>query len=160
LLQHSARLVLDADALNRVAEDPWLQGLLAQRNRRRQPTLLTPHPLEAARLLACTTAEVQANRLQAAARLVQRFDCCVVLKGSGTVVAAPGHLPRINPTGNGRLAIGGTGDLLAGLTGARLARSGNAWKAACEAVWSHGQAADEWPAELALSASRLSERLR
>jgi ADP-dependent NAD(P)H-hydrate dehydratase / NAD(P)H-hydrate epimerase len=160
LLQHSAQLVLDADALNRVAADPWKQALLAQRTQRRQATVLTPHPLEAARLLGCTTEQVQADRLAAADQLAQRFDCCVVLKGSGTVIAAPGHALRINTTGNGLLATGGTGDVLAGLTGARLAANGNAWQAACDAVWTHGQLADVWPQGHALTASRLADRLR
>ena len=88
----------------------------------------------------------------------------MVLKGSGTVVAMPGHTTRINTTGNGLLATGGTGDVLAGLLGARLAAlndvSKNVWQAACGAVWAHGHGADEWPANHALTASRLSERLR
>jgi len=159
LLQHSARLVLDADALNQMAQDPWLQGLLAQRAQRRQATVLTPHPLEAARLLGCSTAQVQADRLSAAHQLAQRLNCCVVLKGSGTVIAAPGQIPHINTTGNGLLAIGGTGDVLAGLTGARLAAHGDAWQAACDAVWTHGQLADAWPEGMALTASRLAEAL-
>lgn len=164
LLQHSARLVLDADALNRVSEDPWLQDMLRQRTARKQATVLTPHPLEAARLLGSSTAQVQADRLSAAAHLAERFACCVVLKGSGTVIAMPGHTTRVNTTGNGLLATGGTGDVLAGLLGARLAAlndvSNNAWQAACDAVWTHGHSADEWPANHALTASRLSERLR
>ncbi len=160
LLQRSARLVLDADALNRVAEDPWLQDLLRQRSQRHQPTVLTPHPLEAARLLGTSTAQVQADRLTAAQTLASRLGCCVVLKGSGTVIAAPGCLSRINTTGNGLLATGGTGDVLAGLMGARLAASADAWLAACSAVWTHGQTADQWPEGLALTPSRLAERLR
>jgi hydroxyethylthiazole kinase-like uncharacterized protein yjeF len=159
LLQDSARLVLDADALNRLAEDSWLQDLLTQRCARQQATVLTPHPLEAARLLDCSTVQVQADRLGAATQLAQRYACCVVLKGSGTVIVAPGHTPRINTTGNGLLATGGTGDVLAGLVGARLASSGNAWHAACAAVWTHGQLADIWPDGQALTASRLARRL-
>ncbi len=160
LLQRSARLVLDADGLNRLAEDPWLQDLLRGRTRRGQPTVLTPHPLEAARLLGCSTAQVQADRLRAAQDLATRYESVVVLKGSGTVLAAPGHTPRINPNGNGLLATGGTGDVLAGLLGARLAGCGNAWAAACDAVWTHGQAADDWPTGQALTASALVEALR
>lgn len=159
LLQYSARLVLDADALNRLAEDLWLQDLLTRRAANKQATVLTPHPLEAARLLACSTAQVQADRLDAATQLAQRFACCVALKGSGTVIAAPGHTPRINTTGNGLLATGGTGDVLAGLTGARLTATGNAWQAACEAVWTHGRMADDWRPDQALTASRLAEHL-
>lgn len=160
LLQHSARLVLDADALNRLAEDPWFQEELTRRAKRGQVTVLTPHPLEAARLLGCSTAQVQTDRLGAATQLAQRWTCCVVLKGSGTVIAAPGHTPRINTTGNGLLATGGTGDVLAGLIGARLAAMGDAWAAACEAVWTHGRAADAWPADQALTASALAQSLR
>lgn len=159
LIQHSARLVLDADALNRVAEDPWLQDQLRLRARAGQATALTPHPLEAARLLGWTTLQVQADRLAAATQLAHQFDCCVALKGSGTVIAAPTHTPRINTTGNGLLATGGTGDVLAGLLGARLANTGDAWLATCEAVWRHGQVADEWPSGRSLTASRLSQAL-
>lgn len=160
LLQYSARLVLDADALNRVAEDPWLQTLLQQRGLRQHPTVLTPHPLEAARLLDTQTAEVQAHRLESARQLARQFGCCVVLKGSGTVIASPDQTLRINTTGNGLLATGGTGDVLAGLTGARLARCGDAWEAACNAVWTHGQTANDWPESVALTASRLAASLR
>lgn len=160
ILQRSARLVLDADGLNRLVEDPWLQDLLRTRAQRQQATVLTPHPLEAARLLGCSTAQVQADRLQAAQALAAQCACVVVLKGSGTVIAAPGQTPRLNPTGNGLLASGGTGDVLAGLIGARLALSRDAWRAACDAVWIHGQTADDWPAAQALTASALAERLR
>ncbi|MFM7025711.1 MAG: NAD(P)H-hydrate dehydratase [Limnohabitans sp.] len=160
LLQHSARLVLDADALNCVAQDAWMQRLLTERAARRHPTVLTPHPLEAARLLGVDTAQVQSDRIEAARQLAERFDCCVVLKGSGTVIAAPGHLPRINTTGNGLLATGGTGDVLAGLIGARLARMADGWSAACSSVWEHGFVADRWPAGRTLTASGLAASLR
>jgi hydroxyethylthiazole kinase-like uncharacterized protein yjeF len=158
VLRRSAQLVLDADGLNAVAQEFSLQPALRQRGKE-QPTVITPHPLEAARLLGCNTAQVQNDRLKAAQELAERFQCCVVLKGSGTVIAAPGHTPRINITGNGRLAIGGTGDVLAGLVGARMAQGLSAFDAACAAVAQHGQVADEWPPGEALIASRLSQRL-
>lgn len=158
VLQRSACLVLDADGLNAVAQDSALQNALRQRGSK-QPTVITPHPLEAARLLGCSTAQVQNNRLKAAQELAERFQCSVVLKGSGTVIAAPGLTPRINITGNGRLAIGGTGDVLAGLVGARMAQGQNAFDAACAAVAQHGQVADDWPPSQALTASRLAQRL-
>jgi hydroxyethylthiazole kinase-like uncharacterized protein yjeF len=158
VLRRSAQLVLDADGLNAVAQEFSLQQALRQRGKE-QPTVITPHPLEAARLLGCNTAQVQNDRLKAAQELAERFQCCVVLKGSGTVIAAPGHTPRINITGNGRLAIGGTGDVLAGLVGARMAQGLSAFDAACAAVAQHGQVADEWPPGEALIASRLSQRL-
>jgi hydroxyethylthiazole kinase-like uncharacterized protein yjeF len=166
VLQRSGHLVLDADGLNAVAQDTRLQNALRQRatlQTTSQPTVLTPHPLEAARLLGCNTAQVQNDRLKAAQELAERFQCCVVLKGSGTVIAAPGHTPRINITGNGRLAIGGTGDVLAGLVGARMAQGPNtleaAFEAACAAVAQHGQVADDWPPNEALTATRLAQRL-
>lgn len=159
LLSTAAHLLLDADALNSIANDSQLATLLAARGARQRQTVLTPHPLEAARLLACTTAAVQADRLAAALQLAQRFSCTVVLKGSGTVIAAPGRLPLINPTGNARLATAGTGDVLAGLIGARLAQGDSAFDAACAAVWLHGQAADAWPPNRALTAGALAQAI-
>ncbi|MEO7548749.1 MAG: ADP/ATP-dependent (S)-NAD(P)H-hydrate dehydratase, partial [Ramlibacter sp.] len=156
----SARsLVLDADALNAIAADSQLQSLLQARARRTdRPTVLTPHPLEAARLLGVTTASVQGNRLACARALVERFGCTVVLKGSGTVTASPGEIPVINSTGNGRLATAGTGDVLAGLVAARLAGGAGAFDAAWGAVYDHGLAADRWPATETLTASNLAVR--
>jgi hydroxyethylthiazole kinase-like uncharacterized protein yjeF len=158
VLQQSKQLVLDADGLNALAQDPQLKAALLQR-RGTQATVLTPHPLEAARLLNTSTTLVQTNRLKAAQDLVDMYQCTVVLKGSGTVIASPGETPRINPTGNGQLAMGGTGDVLAGLIGARMAQGMNAFEAACSAVAQHGQVADEWPVGHALTASRLAKRL-
>ncbi|MDO9404634.1 MAG: NAD(P)H-hydrate dehydratase [Polaromonas sp.] len=144
ILSTARRLVLDADGLNAVAHDTGLQTLLAARHRRGYLTVLTPHPLEAARLLGIGTADVQANRMSAATRLAEAFDCTVVLKGSGTVIVTPGHLPGINPTGNALLATAGTGDVLAGLMGAFMAAGLTAHDAACRAVFVHGQRADDW----------------
>ena len=89
-------------------------------------------------------------------QLADRFACVAVLKGSGTVIAAPSQMPCINPTGNGRLATAGTGDVLAGMVGARLAMGQYAMAAACEAVYAHGLAADDWPAGVPLTASGLA----
>jgi NAD(P)H-hydrate repair Nnr-like enzyme with NAD(P)H-hydrate dehydratase domain len=96
--------------------------------------------------------------LSAAEELARRFGCTVVLKGSGTVVAATGQTTAINPTGNARLATAGTGDVLAGMIGARLAMAQPAFQATCDAVWLHGHAADTWPANQALTASALARR--
>ena len=160
LLSSTPQLVLDADALNAIAGDTQLQALLRARSARGRQTVLTPHPLEAARLLGCSTAEVQQDRLGAAQQLVERYGACVVLKGSGTVIAAPGVTPAINPTGNARLATAGTGDVLAGLMGARLARGQGAFDAACAAVWEHGRVADLWPAHEALTADALAQAIQ
>jgi len=156
LLSSAPRLVLDADALNAIANDSQLATLLRARAARQRQTVLTPHPLEAARLLGSTAARVQQDRLAAAQQLAQQFACCVVLKGSGTVIAEPGETPLINPTGNARLATAGTGDVLAGLIGARLAQGETAFEAAAAAVYLHGLAADRWPAAQPLTANTLA----
>ncbi|WP_396431707.1 NAD(P)H-hydrate dehydratase [Limnohabitans sp.] len=158
VLRRSAQLVLDADGLNALAQSAALQGLMRQRANR-LPTVITPHPLEAARLLQTSSAQVQSHRLKAAQDLAALFHCTVVLKGSGTVIATPGATPRINTSGNGRLATGGTGDVLAGLIGARMAQGLSPFDAACSAVAQHGQVANDWPAGQALTASRLAKRL-
>ena len=160
ILASAASLVLDADALNAIALDTQLQTQLRARAARHWNTVLTPHPLETARLLGTTSAEVQKDRLAAARRLAHGFQCTVVLKGSGTVVAAPHLVPCINPTGNARLATAGTGDVLAGAIGAGLAAGIPEFQAACEAVYLHGQAADRWPADRSLTASVLARSLR
>ncbi|MBP8149122.1 MAG: bifunctional ADP-dependent NAD(P)H-hydrate dehydratase/NAD(P)H-hydrate epimerase, partial [Limnohabitans sp.] len=74
-------------------------------------------------------------------------------------IAAPGQTSRINTSGNGKLATGGTGDVLAGLIGAHMARGHDAFSAACRGVAQHGQLADQWPEQRALTASRLSDHL-
>ena len=159
VLERSARLVLDADGLNAVASSESFQQSLQMRAQRGQTTILTPHPLEAARLLGTSAAQVQAHRLMAAQQLAQRFACVAVLKGSGTVVAAPGATPWLNPTGNARLAAAGTGDVLAGLVAARWASGIHAPQAATEAVFAHGLAADQWPANTPLTAGLLAQSL-
>ena len=159
VLSTAGALVLDADALNAIAADTQLQTLLQARSRRQRPTVLTPHPLEAARLLGCDAAQVQRDRLLAGRELVQRFGCVVALKGSGSVIAGPAAAPTINSTGNARLATAGTGDVLAGMIAARLAAGASAFDAAAGAVYAHGLAADEWPAGMPLTASALAQAL-
>ena len=161
VLSSSQQLVLDADALNALARDTSLQSLLVKRSVRRKPTVLTPHPLEAARLLNCTAKDVQHNRLLAAQQLADQFQCVVVLKGSGSIIASPHHTPVINSTGNTLLATAGTGDVLAGLIGAYIARHEDAFEAACRAVFAHGRVADIWPkAGPALDATLLAASVR
>ncbi len=148
LLSRVGRLVLDADALNCIAQDSGLRHILAQRTRRGWGTVMTPHPLEAARLLNCSAAHVQADRLSSALQLANEFSCTVVLKGSGTVVAHAEGSPYLNPTGNGALASGGTGDVLAGwLAGMWATQAGRdnaqtGLTASLATVWLHGHAAD------------------
>ncbi|MGX9697779.1 NAD(P)H-hydrate dehydratase [Janthinobacterium lividum] len=134
-------LLLDADALNLMAAEPELQSALAVRTGA-GATILTPHPLEAARLLDMTVAEVQADRLGAARQLATQLGAIVVLKGSGTVIAAPDGQVVVNNTGGPALATAGTGDVLSGLCGSLLAQGWPEWEAAIGAVWLHGAAAD------------------
>jgi hydroxyethylthiazole kinase-like uncharacterized protein yjeF len=150
LLEHAGRLLLDADALNAIAHDTGLQAALVRRATRGGPTVLTPHPLEAARLLGSGTDPVQADRITAATQLAHRFGAVVVLKGSGSVVCAPQRQPWINASGNPRLATPGSGDVLAGWIGGLWAQAdpradehpASAWSAVQRAVWLHGHAAD------------------
>lgn len=159
VLETARELVLDADALNAIANDDALQGLLKTRTQSRRLTVLTPHPLEAARLLGTNARDIQGDRLGAAKRLAERFGAVVVLKGSGTVVVEAGQIPVINTSGNARLATAGTGDVLAGMVGAALAAGRPALAAASEAVWRHGNLADRWPAHTPLTAGALARGL-
>ncbi len=169
VLLHSTQLVLDADALNAIADTREWQLLLQQRASQGNVTVLTPHPLEAARLLSTTASAVQAQRLTAAKQLAQKFQCTVVLKGSGTILVSQDRLPSINPTGNALLATAGTGDVLAGMLGGYWCaqgassydamRSELAWHAASQAVYTHGKIASEWPEGSALTASHMLDRI-
>jgi len=157
ILQRAAQVVLDADALNALATDITLQVLLTARPA--GTSVLTPHPLEAARLMHCSTAEIQANRLGVAQTLANRFACTVVLKGSGSIICAPGELPRINASGNARLATAGSGDVLAGLIGARLAGGAAAFEGTCQAVYRHGTLAEAWTRSASMTAQDLLHAL-
>ncbi len=157
VLAHAGRLVLDADGLNAVAADATLAAALLDRAARGRPTVLTPHPLEAARLLATDTAAVQAQRLAQAGLLATRLQAVVVLKGSGSVIAAPGMLPVINASGNARLGSAGSGDVLAGWLGGLWSQLGadQGRGAACAAAWLHGRAAEVGDLRLPLRAADL-----
>lgn len=161
VLREAARLVLDADGLNAVAADAGLRKLLSERAVRAQPTIITPHPLEAARLLGHASAgEVQADRLAAARQLAERLGCIAVLKGSGSIVASPGHIAAINGSGGAALATAGTGDVLAGWLGGLWAQrpAADPHTLACTAVHWHGLAGESEPAG-PLRAADLIERM-
>ena len=145
----SGRFVLDADALS------FLAAGHASRSRTRATDggltlVLTPHVGEAARLLGCTSEDIQSNRPAAVRRIVERYHATVVLKGPNTLVAAPDRDQIFTcPAGNPFMALGGMGDLLAGALAARwayLAKSLSgpdaAFFAACGAVWLHAAASD------------------
>jgi hydroxyethylthiazole kinase-like uncharacterized protein yjeF len=143
-------VVIDADALNLLAGNPQA-AMYASALR-----VLTPHPLEAARLLGSTAADVQADRLAAAAALAARFNAWIVLKGAGSVIAAPDGRLWINPTGSPALATPGSGDVLAGMFGALLAQGFDAQSAVLAAVWLHGRAAEDFGADVGLVAGEVA----
>ncbi|GAB5099962.1 NAD(P)H-hydrate dehydratase [Caballeronia sp. HLA56] len=147
VLKLDAAKLLDADALNLVSKDDALAAEVAGRGAKGNPCVLTPHPLEAARLLQTDAKAVQADRIAAARRLAARYSAVIVLKGSGTVIASPDGRVAINPTGNAGLATGGTGDVLGGLIGALLAQKLPAYEAALAGVYFHGQAAEHLASE-------------
>jgi NAD(P)H-hydrate epimerase len=126
-------LVLDADALNQLA------GLSTSLP---AGTVLTPHPGEAARLLGCDSAEIQRDRFSAAQALAARYGCVVVLKGAGTIVAAPGAIPRVVAAGNPGMAVGGMGDVLTGVIAALRAQGLDAFDAASAGALLHAAAGD------------------
>jgi len=135
-LDSALPLVLDADGLNLLAAEP-------QPFDPARPVVLTPHPGEAARLLACSTAQIAEDRFAAARTLARRFGAVVVLKGAGSLIADPDGRLDVCPWGNPGMASGGMGDLLAGLIAALLAQGCPAWDAARLGVGLHARAGDQ-----------------
>ncbi len=136
-------LVIDADAINLLSTQPELMDSLQQRT---YPTTLTPHPGEVARLLGCSSADVQADRPRALTEIVKLTRSVVVLKGQHTLIASPIHNTVQCMQGNPSLAVGGTGDVLTGCMAA-IAAQGikhgiDHWQASCMAVQLHAVAAD------------------
>ena len=138
-LAREVPLLLDADAINLLAAHPVLQKQLRRRN---APSLLTPHPAEAARLLGCDTATVQQDRLRACRELAERCRAGVVLKGCGSIIAFADGRWYVNTTGNPGLASAGSGDVLSGMAAALLAQGVAADQALLAATWLHGAGAD------------------
>lgn len=151
-LQSGLPLVLDADALDLIADAP-----LPLRD-----AVLTPHPGEAARLLGVASADVQGDRFAAVQALVERHACVVVLKGAGTLIAAPGHAPRVVDAGNPGMAVGGMGDVLTGVIAALRAQGLSAFDAACAGALLHACAGDAaaWDGQRGLLPSDLLPHLR
>ena len=132
-------LILDADALNIIAADIKLQDMVLAR---RAPTVLTPHPGEAARLLRRDTAGVTADRVAACRELAVQTGAIVVLKGAGTVISMRSSRTWLNPTGSPMLATGGSGDVLAGMIGAMFAQGYDMVESVLAAVYFHGLSAE------------------
>lgn len=133
VIESGKPLLLDADALNLLAAEPRL--LPSQ-------TILTPHPGEAARLLGSDTARVQSDRYSAVRALADHYHCTVVLKGAGTLIAAPGSGVRVIGAGNPGMAVGGMGDVLSGVIAALRAQGLNSFDAASCGALLHSVAGD------------------
>jgi NAD(P)H-hydrate epimerase len=145
-------LVVDADGLYPFSREPELL------RERQAPTILTPHPGEAARLLVMETSEINRDRPAAARELAKRLGSVVALKGAATVTAAPDGRIAINPTGGTALAAGGTGDVLLGMVTGFFAQGLDAFDATALAVFLHGVAADRL-AERAGSSGHLASEI-
>ena len=138
VLRTGKPLLLDADALNLLAEAPL---------RMLEDTILTPHAGEAGRLLGWDVARVQADRHAAAEAMADRYGCVIVLKGAGTVVASHGHGPCVVDAGNPGMAVGGMGDLLSGVIAALRAQGLAAFEAAACGALLHAVAGDQAAAQ-------------
>lgn len=136
LIDLEVPVVMDADALNALA------GHLEILNKVKTKAILTPHPLEMARLLNMPVEYVQKNRKKVAKDFTLRYNITLVLKGSKTVVASRSHGTYVNLTGNPGMATAGSGDVLAGILSAFLAQGIDAYEAAKAAVYLHGLAGD------------------
>jgi hydroxyethylthiazole kinase-like uncharacterized protein yjeF len=160
-LAHQAPLVLDADALNLIAIHPKLQKGLAART---SASILTPHPAEAARLLATDTEKIQHDRIGSARALAERFNAGVVLKGNGSICALKNGEWYVNTSGNPGLAAAGMGDVMTGFIAALVAQGGDADLALLAGVHLHGLAADRLVATgvgpVGLTASEVTDAAR
>lgn len=159
VLRTSKPLVVDADALNLIAE----QAQRGSGPHHRDNWILTPHPGEAARLLGWSTAEVQQDRLKALTGLIERYGGTVVLKGAGTLVGTSGRIPGVCERGNPGMASAGMGDVLTGATAGILAQCADPWQAARVAALVHamsGDVAARGGGERGLLASDVARELR
>ena len=135
-------VLLDADAISNLSGSDAL-------SEREAPTVITPHPGELGRLMESGTKELQARRLHSARKASEKHGCCVLLKGSDTIVTQ-GDLATVNSTGSVALATAGTGDVLSGVIGALLSRGMEPYEAARAGAWLHGRAAELWLEETGL----------
>ncbi len=153
-------LVVDADALNLIAQRPDLRSML---HGRKAPAVFTPHPGEAAHLLACSTEDIQKDRAAAVRELARRLNGSVVLKGAGSLCATRDGKLHINQTGNPGMSSAGMGDVLSGMIAAFIAQGLDADEALLLAVHLHGAAGDELAkqqATLGMSATEVTEWAR
>ena len=158
--------IFDADALNHLADNEELMALASSPagcgSRRKCSLIITPHPGEAARLLGCSTREIAEDREGCARALAEKLNAVAVLKGAGTIVAAPSGETYSNTTGNPGMATGGSGDVLTGVIAALVGQGLGPLEAACCGVYLHGLAGDlgaQYWGEYSLMASDIADSL-
>lgn len=134
-------IVLDADALTLFEGEPAKLG----QHLRGRPAIITPHPVEFARLSGASVDDVLARRFEIGRELAATLEASVLLKGVPTVVTSPNGKRFISASGNQALATAGSGDVLSGITGTMLAQIGDAFNAGAVAAWVHGRAAERVP---------------
>ncbi|MDP3087322.1 MAG: NAD(P)H-hydrate dehydratase [Methylotenera sp.] len=160
-LKQSVPLLIDADALNLIAQ---YQSLATICRNRHAETVITPHVGEAFRLLATSSDHVQKDRIECALKLAQMFNATCVLKGAGSICAHHDGVWFENSSGNPSLASGGTGDVLSGIIGSLMAQGLSGLDAAKLGVYAHGAAADSLVAQgigpVGLTASEVSKEVR
>ncbi|AFZ83414.1 carbohydrate kinase [Candidatus Kinetoplastibacterium blastocrithidii TCC012E] len=160
ILKKGSIIVIDADALNILSSKNFLSS-----NYKNNTLILTPHPAEAARLLNCSTQDIQENRLEAVKLLSKNFKAWIVLKGKNTLICSPNdYVIFSNKTGNPGLASSGTGDVLAGMIGSLISQKICLEQALLGAVWLHGKASDKLSMEnigpIGLTASEIADSAR
>jgi hydroxyethylthiazole kinase-like uncharacterized protein yjeF len=152
--------VLDADALHIIAKRPDLRSIL---HTRKASTVCTPHPGEAAHLLACTVTDIQADRSNAVRNLAKKLNSTIVLKGAGSLCVTSSGQLYLNKTGNPGMSCAGMGDVLSGMIAAFIGQSLEADEALLLAVYLHGAAGDalaKQQATLGMSATEVTEWAR
>jgi NAD(P)H-hydrate epimerase len=162
LKRYGGPLVLDADALNVIAGDSILTGMLRFRAQQSGcgAAIVTPHPGEAARLLGSGSSGLRGERAESARALVELTGAICVLKGANTLIASPEGVLYVNETGNPGMATGGSGDVLTGVIAALAGQGLHALDAALAGVYLHGLAGDiaaERTGEYGLMASDIAE---
>lgn len=158
-------LILDADALNFIAQSSQLLELLKCRS---SPSCITPHPGEAARLLTCTSQDIQSHREKSLSALIKLTHAVVVLKGHHTLVGSAQHDSVQCMAGNSGMAVSGMGDVLTGCVAALVAQGVHhqldIWQSTCLAVQLHSMAGDRLLATgkgpIGMRASELAEQIR
>lgn len=146
-------LVIDADALNCISENTDILKKV------KSESIITPHPGEMARLIGCTTEDVQNDRLETARSFSEKYNITVVLKGANTIISIPDTKIFVNETGNPGMACAGSGDVLAGIIGSLLAQGKNVSDAVSCGVYIHGECGDRAEKKLSFTAMTPSDMI-